>query len=181
MRLKLLFEGESDRLALLRLFEIELDALIKRGVDVRAIDYGGRRRGFTRLIARQITYAFEQESIDKVIVQIDSESDSPAQMQTILTLIRSRVPTPYHRAIVLVVIDRCLESVLLAGCLNKARDYEQIPNPKVAVAALLKKHFKQTYRETLHAPEYAAKIDKTKACARITGAKIFSDLITQLS
>ncbi len=179
MTLLILFEGVSDKDFFEILFENELRQLREAGIKVICRDYGGRLRGFVRRLPKEINASFEIEKVDKLLVHIDSESDSPERMNELISQIRSQVKETYQSNVFWVVIHRNLESILLAGCLEKERKYEDISEPKRVVRQLLHKKSNSSYIAVIHAKEYAAQLNKERILLRISGAKIFQNLLTQ--
>lgn len=180
MKIKLLFEGESDRLALTALLNEDFNAASKHRIEFVYANYGGRHRGFTRTLAEQIKAAIEVDKADAVWIHIDLETDTAEKMREILELILSRVPEAYHPRAKFFVIDRNLESVLLAGCFEKERNYTLLENTKGKVRRVLRRFFHHFYIETIHAPEYAAKVDKEKIIRRISGIQQLQQALTNL-
>ncbi|MBC8044182.1 MAG: hypothetical protein IAF08_12155 [Rhizobacter sp.] len=179
MKIKLLFEGESDRLALTALLHEDFNAAEPYAEFVKA-DYGGRRRGFTRILAREIAIAIEVDKADAVWIHIDLETDTAEKMQENLGKILSRVPEAYRFRVKFFVIHRNLESVLIAGCFEKERNYSLLENTKGKVRRVLRRFFHQFYIETIHAPQYAAKADKEKIIRRIGGIRQLQQALTNL-
>jgi hypothetical protein len=179
MMIKLLFEGESDQTGHLQFFREELKELDRRGIEVRTAVYGGRSKGFTRRIPRKIQAALHAEMADAVIAQVDSERDTDVKMMSILQQMNDRLlPNEITRTI-WVVTKRCLESVLLAGCFEKDRNYETILEPKDKVKELFKQRLHKRYIETIHGPEYMSQISKQRVLSRISGMKVFQNALLQ--
>jgi hypothetical protein len=180
MTVLILFEGVSDKDFFEILFENEMRQLRDAGIKVICRDYGGRFRGFVRRLPKEITASFEIETVDKVLIHIDSESDSPERMNTLIANITSQLKETHRSNVFWVVIHRNLESIFLAGCLEKERNYEVISDPKKVIKKLLRRKLNRNYLETIQAKEYAALLNKERILLRISGAKMFQNLLTQI-
>lgn len=97
-------------------------------------------------------------------------------MKQLISQMMSQVELNYQNNVFWVVIQRNLESILLAGCLEKERNYEVISEPKKVVKKLLRK-LNRNYSETIHAKEYAAQLNKEKVLSRVSGTKEFQNYL----
>ncbi len=179
MTILILFEGVSDKDSFETLFDDEMRELRKNGIKVICRDYGGRFRRFIQRLPREINSEFEIQKVDKVLVHIDSESDSPERMKELISQMTSQVEQNYRNNVFWVVIQRNLESILLAGCLEKERNYEEVSEPKKVVREILRRKLNGSYIEAIHAKEYVAQVNKERILSRISGAKAFQNYLKQ--
>ncbi|MDX2129906.1 MAG: hypothetical protein SFU91_12810 [Chloroherpetonaceae bacterium] len=181
MKINLLFEGISDKESFEVLLKEEIQTLKTKKFEVNANDYGGRKRGFTRILPKEIKSSFEVYSADYVFVHIDSEEDSKEQMNENIEKMKRSIPVDFHNRVFWIVIRKNLESVLLAGCLEKERNFEEIQKPKKAIRGIFGMKLKKGYIETIDAKEYISQVSKERILSRISGVKDFQQGLNQIS
>ena len=179
MKLHILFEGISDKDSFEVLFAEEMLRLKESGIDVRLSDYGGKFRGYRRRLPREVNAAFEVWGADSVIVHIDSETDTIKKVNTLISDMMTSIDFKFRNKISWVIIQRNLESLLLAGCFSRERNYESIENPTDVVKRFFRRRLNASYKKSIDAKVYLAQLDKRKILSRISGTEEFQNLLTQ--